>query len=254
MDWDPQQYARYADERARPFLDLVARIGAQQPRRVVDLGCGTGELTALLAQRWPSARIDGIDSSAAMIAQAPAGPRLRFVQGSAEDWTMPDDTDVLLSNALLQWVPAHRELLVRWARDLPAGGWLAFQVPGNFDAPSHVAMRELAASPRWAARLDGVLRGGDTTDSATAYARLLLDAGLGVDAWETTYVHVLPGADPVLQWLRGTGLRPVLDRLDSADTAEFEGELAARLRAAYPRGPHGTLLPFRRVFVVAAKP
>ena len=111
MEWDPQQYGRYADERARPFLDLVARIGAAAPRRVVDLGCGTGELTASLAERWPGAEVDGIDSSAEMIAQAPAGPRLRFTRATAEDWTMPADTDVLLSNALLQWVPTHRELL-----------------------------------------------------------------------------------------------------------------------------------------------
>ena len=166
---------------------------------------------------------------------------------------MPADTDVLVSNALLQWVPTHRELLVRWAGELPAGGWLAFQVPGNFDAPSHVAMRELAASPRWRRSLDGVLRGGETTDSPAQYAQLLLDAGLRVDAWETSYLHVLPGEDPVLQWLRGTGLRPVLDRLSADDAAEFERELADRLRAAYPPGPHGTLFGFRRVFVVAVK-
>jgi trans-aconitate 2-methyltransferase len=254
MRWDPQQYGRYGDERARPFVDLVARIGATDPRRVVDLGCGTGALTALLADRWPGAEVDGVDSSAEMIARAPAGARLRFRQASAEDWTMPVDTDVLLSNALLQWVPTHRELLARWAARLPAGGWLAFQVPGNFDAPSHVAMRELAASPRWAAQLDGVLRGGETTDSAAEYAQLLLDAGLRVDAWETTYVHVLPGADPVLEWLRGTGLRPVLERLSPDDAGEFERELADRLRAAYPPGPQGTLLPFRRIVLAAVKP
>ncbi len=253
MQWDPQQYGRYEDERARPFGDLLARVGATDPRRVVDLGCGTGALTASLTERWPGAAVEGVDSSAEMIAQAPAGPRLRFTQGTAEDWTMPADTDVLLSNALLQWVPTHRELLVRWAAQLPAGGWLAFQVPGNFDAPSHVAMRTLAASPRWSPQLEGVLRGGETTDPVPEYAQLLLDAGLRVDAWETTYLHVLPGEDPVLEWLRGTGLRPVLDRLSDDDARAFSGELAERLRAAYPPGPHGTLFGFRRVFVVAVK-
>lgn len=253
MRWDPHQYGRFGDERARPFTDLVARVGAVDPRRVVDLGCGTGALTATLADRWPGAAVDGVDSSAEMIAQAPAGPRLTFTQAAAEDWAMPADTDVLLSNALLQWVPTHRQLLVRWAAQLPADGWLAFQVPGNFDAPSHVAMRELAASPRWSPLLDGVLRGGETTDSPAQYAQLLLDAGLRVDAWETSYLHVLPGEDPVLQWLRGTGLRPVLDRLSADVAAEFERELSDRLRGAYPPGPHGTLFGFRRVFVVAVK-
>ena len=256
MRWDPTQYARYADERGQPFVDLLARVDAAAPRRVVDLGCGPGTLTALLAQRWPSAIVTGLDSSPEMISRATssAGERVSFEVGAVEQWTVPTDADVVISNALLQWVPTHVELLQRWADQLPPGGWLAFQVPGNFGAPSHVSMRTLAATPRWAGSLGGVLRGEETVLPLDGYAELMMDAGLGVQAWETTYLHVLPGPDPVLEWLRGTGLRPVLAALPPAEADEFCAALADRLRAAYPPTPHGTLFPFRRLFVVGHKP
>lgn len=252
MRWDPVQYTRYAGERGRPFLDLVGRIEAASPRRVIDLGCGPGTLTALLAQRWPGAAVEGLDSSPEMIAEAAplATASLSFRVADVLAWTMPADTDVLVSNAVLQWVPGHRELLRRWAGELPAGGWLAVQVPGNFSSPSHVLMRELAASPRWAAALDRVLRHHDAVGSPADYATLLLEAGLVADVWETTYLHVLRGADPVLEWVRGTGLRPVLAALSDAEGADFEAEYRAALRVAYPATPQGTLFPFRRIFAV----
>lgn len=255
MRWDPSQYARYADERGRPFADLLGRIDAPAPRRVIDLGCGPGTLTAGLAERWPDAVIEGVDSSAEMIASAAplTTGRLSFRLGDVADFAVPRDADVVLSNATLQWVPGHRELLTRWAAELPAGGWLAFQVPGNFDSPSHVLMRTLADSPRWGGRLGGVLRHDDAVAEPGEYADLLLAAGLQVDVWETTYVHVLNGEDPVLEWVRGTGLRPVLAALSDADAAEFSAEYGAELRAAYPAGPSGTLFPFRRIFAVARR-
>lgn len=253
MQWDPEQYGRYADERSRPFLDLVGRIGAPAPRHVLDLGCGSGALTALLAERWPSATVEGIDSSPEMIAAAPSGSRLAFRVGTVEDADV-SGADVIVSNATLQWVPTHRDLLRRWAAGLPAGGWLAFQVPGNFGSPSHELMRALASSPRWAPRLDGVLRHDDAVASPESYAALLLDAGLTVDVWETTYLHVLSGPDPVLQWVRGTGLRPIMAALSAAEFAEFSDAYAAQLRTAYPPTEHGTLFPFRRIFAVATRP
>jgi trans-aconitate 2-methyltransferase len=253
MRWDPAQYGKYATERGRPFVDLVTRIGASAPRRVVDIGCGPGTLTALLAERWPSAHVDGIDSSSEMIEQAAAlaTDRLTFRVGDAAAWRPGDDTDVVVSNATLQWVPGHRDLVADWARQLPADGWLAFQVPGNFGAPSHALMRSLAETPRWRDQLGDVLRHHDSVAEPTEYAQLLLELGLDVDAWETTYVHRLDGADPVLEWVRGTGLRPVLQALSPDDASEFEDEYAAALRTAYPRTAHGTLFPFRRIFVVA---
>jgi trans-aconitate 2-methyltransferase len=253
MHWDPQQYGRFAGERDRPFVDLVARVEASAPRRVVDLGCGTGALTRLLAQRWPNASVEGIDSSLEMIAAASASG-VTFRVGDIESWRPSPDTDVVVSNAAFQWVPTHRSLLRDWAAALPSGGWLAWQVPGNFASPSHALMRSLAASPRWKERLGGVLRDEDPVDSPSAYAALLLDLGWDADAWETTYVHVLPGTDPVLEWVRGTGLRPVLAVLSAEERAEFEASFAALLREAYPPGPAGTLFPFRRIFCVGHKP
>ncbi|MBE7190602.1 MAG: trans-aconitate 2-methyltransferase, partial [Jatrophihabitans endophyticus] len=131
---------------------------------------------------------------------------------------------------------------------------LAFQVPGNFGSPSHVLMRELAESPRWSAQLGGVLRHSDAVATPEVYASVLADAGLDIDVWETTYLHVLPGPDPVLEWVRGTGLRPVLALLGDTERAEFEASYAAALREAYPAGPHGTVFPFRRLFAVGHKP
>jgi trans-aconitate 2-methyltransferase len=251
--WDPQQYGQFAAERARPFLDLIERVGARSPRRVVDLGCGTGELTAMLASRWPHAVIEGIDSSADMIAAAATHPRLSLRVADVASWTPPADADVVVSNATLQWVPTHRELLSDWAAALPPGGWLAFQVPGNFGAASHTVLRSLAESARWAPALAGVLRHAEAVGTPQQYAELLLAAGLTADVWETTYLHVLAGADPVLEWIRGTALRPVMTALPAASYAAFEAELAEQLRAAYPATEHGTLFPFRRIFAVARR-
>jgi trans-aconitate 2-methyltransferase len=260
MRWDPAQYLHHGDERARPFFELVDRIGADRPRTVVDLGCGPGQLTAGLRRRWPDARIRGLDSSAEMIAAAQSaatthtGAGMSYEVGDISQWRPSGDTDVVISNAALQWVPGHRRLIRQWTAALPSGAWLGFQVPGNFGSPSHRLMRELAESASWRDALAGVLRHDDAVDDAPGYARLLLDCGWSADAWETTYVHILPGEDPVLDWIRGTGLRPVLGALQPAAAAEFEAEYAALLRRVYPRRAEGTLFPFRRIFCVGQAP
>lgn len=255
VHWDPAQYGKFAHQRDRAFIDLVGRIGAQAPRRVVDLGCGSGLLTALLAQRWPDAIVEGIDSSPEMIAQATPMSGVAFRVADIENWQPTPDIDVIVSNAALQWVPTHVELLRSWTAAIPSGGWLAWQVPGNFDQASHALLRELAASPRWTAVVGDALRGSDPVCQPHEYAGLLLGAGFTADVWETTYLHVLTGPDPVLEWTRGTALRPVLGVLRSgAERAEFEAEYAAMLREAYPATAHGTLFPFRRIFCVGRKP
>jgi trans-aconitate 2-methyltransferase len=257
MRWDPGKYAEYADQRGRPFFDLVSRIDHPGPRRVVDLGCGPGELTAALARRWPKAEVTGIDSSPEMVARARAGKdlpgNLGFVTGDAAAWLPGPDDDVVVSNALLQWVPGHLELLRNWASALGGGAWLAMQVPANFDAPSHALMRRHADSARWASALQGVLRHADAVAEPGDYLRLLAGAGLSADVWETVYHQVLGGPDPVLEWVRGTGLRPVLDALPAAEAAEFEECYAQLLRGAYPAESFGTVFPFRRIFAVGVK-
>jgi trans-aconitate 2-methyltransferase len=287
--WDAALYLRFGGERARPFFDLLARVGAELPGYVVDMGCGPGNLTALLAERWPAATVCGVDSSPEMIEAAralvaesfqakaeslpptalstprppaPSGsgpvatnhaPGLSFMLDDIRFWKPQSLPDVIISNAVLQWVPGHRELLVRWADQLARGGWMAFQVPGNFDQPSHAIMREMADSDRWHPLLRDVELNRQSADPA-GYAELLARVGLEVDAWETTYVHILHGEDPVLEWYKGTGLRPVLAALDADQAGDFLAEYGTRVREAYPPSSFGTLFPFRRVFAVARRP
>lgn len=266
--WDPERYGRFAAERARPFHDLLARVGGPPPRSVVDLGCGPGTLTRGLLERWPDAHVVGVDSSPEMVARARrlagdprTGARLRVVEADVRSWTPDAPVDVVVTNALLQWVPGHAALLAEWAGWLAPGGRLALQVPGNFDAPSHALLRRVARRPDYAPHLQGVLRGAESVLDAAGYAEVLAGAGCLPDAWETTYLHLLDpegehGDDAVLAWVRGTALRPVLDALDAVpDLREkFVAEYGALLREAYPRRPWGTPLPFRRVFAVARRP
>jgi trans-aconitate 2-methyltransferase len=255
--WDPVGYLRFAGERARPFAELVARIGADAPATVVDLGCGEGSLTASLARRWPGARVTGVDSSPEMLAAAAAAAlpgRVEFALGDVGEWAPPGPVDVVVTNAVLHWVPGHDRLLTRWAGWLPAGGWLAMQVPGNFRAPTHALLADLCRSPRWADRLAGAAPRPDAVLEPTGYLDVLREAGLAADAWETTYLHVLTGPDPVLSWVRSTVLRPALALLHDDDAARFTAEYAAALQEAYPPRPDGaTVLPFRRIFAVGAR-
>jgi trans-aconitate 2-methyltransferase len=250
--WDPDVYLKFADQRARPFYDLLARIGAERPRRVVDLGCGPGNLTVQLARRWPDAVIEALDSSPEMVAAA----RERGVGATVGDlrtWKPQRDTDVVLSNSAVHWVPEHHELMVRWAGQLGAGSWIGVQVPGAFDTPSHAAVRAVARREPFAKTLSDIpFRVGSVVDTPAHYAERLIDAGCIVDAWETTYLHQLTGEHPVLDWISGTVLLAVHDRLSDEAWQQFRAELIPLLADAYPTRPDGTtFFPFRRVFVVA---
>jgi trans-aconitate 2-methyltransferase len=256
--WDPETYLRFSDERSRPFVDLLGRVEATAPGTVVDLGCGPGPLTLHLRRRWPAAAVLGLDSSPEMIAAArsqPADPAVRFEVADVRDWHATADVGVVVANAVLHWVPGHEALLARWAGELAHGATLAFQVPGNVDAPSHVAIREVASLPRWRARLTGAIP-GDEVLTAAQYAELLTAHGCAVDAWETTYLHQLAGAGedhPVLRWVEGTALRSVHSSLDPDGWAAFRAELNPRLREAYPVHNGRVWFPFRRIFVVARR-
>lgn len=256
--WDPERYLTYGDERARPFIELLARVGATDPRTVVDLGCGPGNLTALLAQRWPSARVTGVDSSAEMIEAAGAIEGIAWERADLRAWVEPDPlalrapVDVLVSNATLQWVPEHLDLLPRLLGRVARGGWLAFQVPGNFGEPSHTIRADLASEPPYDAHTRGVAV--PSSHDPADYLRTLQALGCEVDAWETTYLHVLTGEDPVFTWVSGTGARPTLQALPDDLRPAFEAEFRRRLAAAYPPDDRGrVVLPFRRIFVVARK-
>jgi trans-aconitate 2-methyltransferase len=252
MPWDPTQYLRYADERLRPALDLTARIPAEAPRRVVDLGCGPGNVTALLKRRWPLAEVTGVDGSAPMLAKAAdAAPECRFVRADIAAWTPEAPPDVLYSNAALHWVGGHRALFPRLLSLLAPGGTLAVQMPAMHTEPLRVLQHEVAANGPWTELLVDVDSARPILD-AGVYWDLLKPRAASLDIWETTYLHALQGEDAVVQWATGSSLRPFLDRLPPGFRAEFLRAYADAVRPAYPRRPDGTtLLPFRRLFMVA---
>ncbi|WNI15859.1 trans-aconitate 2-methyltransferase [Actinacidiphila sp. ITFR-21] len=262
--WDPGQYLRHATHRTRPFHDLLARVGplpGGAAPRIADIGCGPGNVTLRLADRWPGARITGYDTSREMLAAAaphagrtPGGGVLEFRYADAARWTPRERHDLIVSNAALQWVPGHADRFPDWLAHLTPGGTLAFQVPGNLTAPSHALLAELCESPAWRDRLGGQAGRHLHVLRPAEYAELLAGQGCAaVDVWETTYVQLLRGEDPVLEWTKGTALRPVLTALagDPRAAGEFVRQYRDLLRAAYPAGPHGTVFPFRRIFAVA---
>lgn len=254
--WDPAEYLRFAGHRGRPFAELLARVPAEQPATVVDLGCGPGNMTVTLGERWPEAVVEGVDSSPQMIEQARAehggtDGRVRFTLADLREWSPAAPVDVVLSNATFQWVPGHLDLLPDLVAGIRPGGWFAFQVPGNFSEPSHTELAAVQAGPRWRDRLAGVDLATPWSAEPADYLERLEPLATSVDVWETTYLQVLAGEDAVLRWIAGSALRPVLDVLDEQERADFTAEYGARLRAAYPQHDYGTVLPYRRIFAVA---
>jgi trans-aconitate 2-methyltransferase len=254
--WDPGQYERFRAERSRPFFDLLARIPDRAYRNVADLGCGTGDLTAALADHWPDAMVVGVDQSAEMLQKAAplaAQDRLEFVQGDIATWRPRGPQELIVSNATFQWIPDAASLLRHVTSYLLPGGILAVQMPDNSASPSQGLLRELEAAGPWAEALktrrrqDGVL-------PLQRYMQLLWDAGLSqVDAWDVTYQHVLEGDDAVFEWMKGTTLRPILSALAGEELERFLSEYRVKLAAAYPRTAKGTVFAFRRLFFVARK-
>lgn len=253
MSWHPENYLAFDDHRTRPAADLLARVPLVAPERVVDLGCGPGNSTALLAARWPQASIIGVDSSPSMLDKARAsGIRAGWVEADIADWAPDAPVDLLFSNAALHWLPDHRTLLPRLLSHLRPSGVLAVQMPRNFEAPSHLTLRELAAQEPWAARLEGTLRPEPVAAPAWYYDLLAAHAA-ALDIWQIEYLQVLEGEDPVLRWVESTSLRPVLEALDQ-EAETFKEAYRARLREAYPvRADGTTLYPFLRLFMVARR-
>ena len=251
--WDPLRYLQFADDRARPFVDLVARVQGQ-PATIVDLGCGPGHLTAVLRGRWPDAAIHGVDSSPDMIAKANADNADHLAMYELADvatWTTPEPVDMIVSNAMFQWVPDQLAVIQRLAGLVAPGGTFALQVPSNYDAPSHRLLHEISSQPPYGEHTEGLH--ADRGTHPGTYLDLFAELGWTVDAWETTYLHVLQGEDPVFDWISGTGARPILQALPDGLREEFVAAYKAALRDAYPAKPWGTVLPFSRTFAVARR-
>jgi trans-aconitate 2-methyltransferase len=254
MAWDPAQYGLFEAARARPGHDLIAALPPSKPATVVDLGCGAGKLTMALANRWSAAEVAGIDSSSSMLGRAALlDARVAWELGDIRHWTPKAPVDLLFSNAALQWVEGHEALFPRLLRGVAPGGVMAVQMPRNFASPSHTLLRQVADDGPWAAALAGKLREAPVHDPAQYYDWLAPAAG-HVDVWETEYLHVLDGPDPVLEWTKATAMLPVLETLQGAELADFMERYRAALASAYPRRADGrTLFPFRRLFIVATR-
>jgi trans-aconitate 2-methyltransferase len=251
MAWNPQTYLAFADERTRPAADLLARVPADKPARVADLGCGPGNSTKLLVERWTDADVLGVDSSPSMLATArKSGVAARWEIADLATWQPRETFDVIFSNATYQWLDRHDVLLPRLMAFVAPGGVFAFQVPNNMNAPSHVLMRETAEASPYAAKLRNVRP--VAVETPARYFDILSPLAASLDIWTTEYLHVLDGEDAVFKWVSGTGLRPYLDALDETERADFVARYKAALNIAYPRRVDGkTLLPFSRLFAVA---
>ena len=271
--WDPAQYAHFAGHRARPFVDLTNAIQLDAPKQVYDIGCGPGNMTVTLANRWPEARITGFDASAEMIDDARSlvtaanntqYVNVSFAQQNAATWQPPAETDVIVSNAMFQWIPNHIDIISDWLKTLKPGAWFAMQVPGNSVARSHQFIGELASEEKFSVAADAAYT-GETVHSVEDYTHMLLEHSFRPNVWESTYHQVLTGPDPVFDWVKGAALRPVLQKLTEYDAEQgttlhdaFVARYKAEMLDAYPPyiGPDGqevTVYPFRRIFVVGHK-
>ncbi len=254
MAWDPAQYLKFAGPRLRPALDLLQRIDREAPGTVYDLGAGAGNVTRLIAARWPGARIVGVDSSAEMLKKAAAeNPGIEWQRADLATWRPDCPADVIYSNAALHWVEDHAPLFLALFDTLASGGVFAVQIPRNFGAPSHTSMGEAARGGPWRAKLEPLLRPAPVAEPAF-YFDLLSPHAAKLDMWETEYLQVLDGEHAVKEYTKSTWLSPLLAALDEPERSQFEAAYTQLVDAAYPRRADGkTLFPFRRMFIIAAK-
>jgi trans-aconitate 2-methyltransferase len=251
--WNSDQYLKFAGERTRPAVDLATRVALDQPRRVIDLGCGPGNSTAVLARRWPQAELTGLDSSAAMLAAARKDfPQWQWVNGDIGTWTAAVPYDVVFSNAAYQWVPNHAAAIPRAFTQVAPGGVFAMQIPANLSAPPHRLIRELASSGKWRGKFAVPAREW-RPETPAFYYDTLAPLAARLDIWEAEYWHILPNVAAIVEWYRGTGLRPWLDALPGdADREQFLTDYAKALEPEFPAQRDGKVLfPFRRLFVIA---
>jgi len=252
MAWDPNLYLKFSDQRARPASDLIAQIKLDHPRRIIDLGCGTGNSTEQLHRRWPAAEINGLDSSGAMLRQAKQNhPDWRWIESPIESWQPQGPYDLIFSNAALHWVADHRALFLRLLNSVEPGGALAVQMPYNFESPAHRAMNKVAADQRWGGKLDGVSEKRHVQPIGFYY-HMLKKAAAVLNLWETEYLQIMNGAGAILDWVRSTAMRGYLERLpDERQQKLFEDLCLAEFEKSYPADEQGKVLfPYRRMFIL----
>ncbi|HIF13598.1 MAG TPA: methyltransferase domain-containing protein [Dehalococcoidia bacterium] len=253
MPWDPAQYLKFADHRVRPAIDLLNRVDLESPEVAYDLGAGTGNITEMLAKRWPSTRVIGVDNSPEMMERAERVENLEWQQGDIGNWRPDRPADLIFSNAALHWVNGHTELFTGLMSSVAPGGLFAVQMPRNFGALSHTSISEAALGGTWRSTLEPLLRPAPV-EPPQFYVRILSPLASSLDVWETDYIQVLTGDNPVKEWTKGTWLKPLLDALEEPKRSEFEEAYAELVEKAYPKESDGTtLFPFKRMFIVARK-
>ena len=255
MPWSPSQYLKFEDERTRAPRDLLARVPLDRVANAVDIGCGPGNSTELLVKRWPKADVIGIDTSADMLRQARERlPQQTFIEANVAHWVPPDGTDLLFANAVFQWVPGHLKQLQRLLGRLPAGGVLAVQIPDSLEEPAHLLMREVAELEPWRSQLSEKARVRDELPTPGGYYDALSPLCTHFQIWHTIYYHVLDDAEAIVEWVKGSGLRPFLDLLEPPEVKQYLTEYTARVAAAYkPQADGKVIFRFPRVFIVAVR-
>lgn len=253
-EWSPGQYLKFEDERTRPAVELLARVPVERPRRVLDVGCGPGNSTELLAARYPRAQIVGLDSSPEMIAAARQRlPSAEFILAGIDDYAPAAPFDVVFGNAVFQWIPDHIAVLVRLLSSCSPGGVIAIQVPDNLNEPTHMLMAAMARGGPWRERFMQPIR-RDAIPAPSAYYDALKPLAASIDVWHTIYYHVLAGPEAIVEWVKGTGLRPWLDRLDEGERKAYLAAYTGRIAESYPPLVDGrVMLRFPRLFVVAVR-
>jgi trans-aconitate 2-methyltransferase len=252
-DWNQKQYLKFASERTRAAIELMSRVPLDKVDNAVDLGCGPGNSTVILKERFPQAKITAVDNSPGMLAKAKDSyPDITFVEGTIEKWQTTSPTDLIFANAAFQWLDEHERLLPHLVSQLSVDGILAFQMPRNFDAPTHTCMREIAANSQWSERFED-MRPIYVKDPGFYYS-ILCPIARDIDIWETEYYHVMNSVDDIIEWVKGTGLRPFLEPLTEDEQKEFISFYRDELLDYYqPQKDGKVVMPFRRLFAVCRR-
>jgi len=255
INWDPDQYLRFKKDRLRPAEELLGRVEIKSPQLIVDMGCGPGTTTRLLGERFESARITGLDNSINMITKArEIYPQAEYIHSAIGEWTPDERVDLIFANAVLHWLPDHKELIAKFADALNEGGVLAIQMPDNLEEPSHLAIARIAGSPQWMGMLGKQLATRMLLSAPQEYYDRLAEKFEFIDIWRTIYCHVMPGHDHIVEWVKGAALTPFLSLLRDGEREQFLDEYCKEIGEAYPVRRDGNVIySFPRLFMIAVR-